>query len=154
MDVGADVNALFQRDELGEVGIDAAIGDHVAEVFEEVGGLFDAGLRQANAVGLAMNAEEAVRFGLKEVGEVFAEDHGDAGEIAQGGDDAAGLELGEEAGGESGVAAELDQAHGFFEAEALDAFADFLFNDDGFGGAGVDLPGGDLGFGGGMLQRL
>jgi hypothetical protein len=149
VDVGADVNALFQRDELGKVGIDAAIGDHVAEVLEEVGGLFDAGLRQANAVGLAMNAEQAVRFGLEEVGEVFAEDHGDAREIAQGGDDAAGLELGEEAGGEAGVAAEFDQAHGLFEAEALDALADFLFNDDGFGGAGVNLPGGDLWLGGG-----
>jgi hypothetical protein len=41
--------------------------------------------------------------------------------------------LGEEAGGEAGVAAELDQAHGFLEAEVLDALADALLRDDGLG---------------------
>ncbi len=94
-----------------------------------------------------MDAEEGLGFGLEEVVEVFGEDHGDAGEVAEGGDDAAGLELREEAGGEAGVAAEFDEAHGFLEAEVLDALADAFFGDDGLGGLAVDLDGGGRGDG-------
>ena len=76
--------------------------------------------------------------GLEEPGEVLVEDEGDAGEVAEGGHDAAGLELREEAGGEAGEAAELDEAHGAFEAEALDALAQLGGREKGFGGDGVD----------------
>ena len=79
-----------------------------------------------------------MRLGLEEVGEVLGEDHGDAGQVAQRGHDAAGLQLREKAGGEAGVAAEFDQAHGLLEAEVLDALADALLRDDGFGGLAVD----------------
>ena len=76
---------------------------------------------------------------LKEVGKILGEDHGDARQVAEGGDDAAGFKLGEEAGGEAGVTAEFHQAHGLLEPEALDAFADAFFGDEGFGGFRVHL---------------
>ena len=76
--------------------------------------------------------------GLEEPGEVLVEDEGDAGEIAEGGDDAAGFELREEAGGEAGEAAELDETHGALEAEALDALAELGGGEKGLGGGGVD----------------
>ena len=84
-----------------------------------------------------MHAEEGVWFRLEEIGEVATEDHGNAGEVAQGGDDAAGFELGEEAGREAGVAAEFDESHGTLETEAADSFADTFFRDECFGGVGV-----------------
>ncbi len=140
----------------GEVRVHLAVGDLVAEAFEEVEGIVDAGLREAKAVFGEVWAEEGDGLGLEEVAEVFGEDHGDAREVAESGYDAAGFELGEKAGGEAGVAAELEQAHGFFEAQVADAGADALLGDEGFGFVAVDAHLGDVGGGefGGLGVKL
>jgi hypothetical protein len=123
----------------GEVGIELAIGDEVAEALEVVAGIFDSRLGEADAVGGAVDAEEGEGNGAEEVVEVLTEDHGDAGEVAEGRNDATGLELGEEAGGEAGVAAELGEAEGRLLAEGPDAQADAFFGDEGFDGVAADL---------------
>ncbi len=131
-------------EELGDVGDDALAGGggveagDLAEGLEEVVGVVDAGLGEALAVGGADDAEELRLVRLEEVAHVAGEDHGDAGEVAEGGDDAAGFELGEEAGGEAGVFAELDQAHLLAEAEELDALAEALGFEQGLGRFGGD----------------
>src|SRR5665213_1052448 len=130
--------------ELGKVGVELAVRDKVAQALKKVAGVFDACLRQTDAVLAAVDAEECLGLGLKKVIEVLREDHGDAGEIAQRGDDTASLQLGEKAGGEAGVTAQLDKAHGFLEAEMLDALADLLLGDDRFGRRTVHLDGGDV----------
>ncbi len=99
-------------EELGEVGVELAVWHEVAEAFEEVAGVFDAALGQANALLGAVDAEELLGLRLEEIAEVFGEDHGNACEVAQGRDDAACLQLGEEAGGEAGMASEFHEAHG------------------------------------------
>lgn len=124
--------------ELGKVGVELAVGHEVAEALEEVGGVVDAGLRKAHSLAAPVDAEERLRLRLEEVAEVLGEDHGDAGEVAQGGDDAARLQLREKAGGESGVAAEFDQAHRLFQTQAFDAFADAFLCDEGFCCLAVD----------------
>ena len=53
--------------------------------------------------------------------------------------DAAGLQLREEAGGETGVPAQLHQTHGLLEPQPLDPLADVLFGDEPFGGFGIHL---------------
>ena len=63
----------------------------------------------------------------------------DAGKVAEGGNDAAGLKLREEAGREPGMLTELDQAHGLFETQALDALSDMFFRDELLGGFGINL---------------
>ena len=140
-------------EELGNVGDDAVVGGagieagDLAEGLEEVVGVVGAGLGEALAVGGADDAEELGFVGLEEVVEVAGEDHGDAREVAERGHDAAGFELGEEAGGEAGVFAELDQAHLFAEAEELDALAEALGFEEGLGGFRGDGGGVGLGFG-------
>ncbi len=151
MDVGANVGAFASGDKFGKVGVELAVGDHVGQALEVVSRVVDAGLGEADALGAAMDAEERVGLGLEEVGEVAAEDHGDAGEVAEGGDDAAGFKLGEKAGGEAGVAAQFDEAHGALEAEAADAFANAFFGDEGFGGGRVGGGGIEVGGGGFVL---
>jgi hypothetical protein len=125
--------------ELGEVGVELAIGDEVAEALEVVARIGDAGLREAHTVGGTVDAEEGEGDGAEEVIQILAEDHGDAGEVAQGGNDAAGFELGEEAGGEAGVAAEFGEAEGRFLAEGADAQADAFLGDEGFDGVATNL---------------
>ena len=151
--VGAGFAVALVGEELGEVGVEQAVGDEVTEALEVVGRVGDAGLRQTHALLAAMDTEEGLGFGIEEVAEVFREDHGDAGQVAQRGDDAAGLELREEAGGEAGVAAEIDQAHRLFEAQILDALADALLGYEGFSGFAVDLEIAEVGKGIGMWQR-
>jgi len=51
----------------------------------------------------------------------------------------AGFKLREKAGGKAGVAAQIDQAHGFLEAQAADALAYPLLGDEALGGIGVRL---------------
>lgn len=137
VDVGAYFGGLFGGDEFGVVGIELTVGHHVGQTLEIVGGIVDAGLRQADALAALVDAEERVGFRLEEVGEIAAEDHGDACQVAKGGDDAAGFKLGEETGGETCVAAELDQAHGALEAQAPNAFANSFFCDEGVCRGGV-----------------
>jgi hypothetical protein len=117
---------------LGEVRVELAFGDEVAEAFEVIAGMLDAGLREAHAIGGAVNAKEGERDGAEEVVEVLAEDHGDASEVAQGGDDASGLELREEAGGEAGVATQLREAERGLLTQGADAQTDALFGDERF----------------------
>ena len=50
-----------------------------------------------------------------------------------------GLKLRKEAGRKPGVLAQLDQAHGLLEPEALDALADVLFRNESLGGFGIHL---------------
>lgn len=133
MDMGANFGAFANRHELGKIGVELAVRDHVGQAFEVVRRIVDAGLREANALGAAVNAEERMGLGFKEVGEVTTEDHCDASEVAEGRYNAAGFELGKKTGGKAGVAAQLYQAHGALEAEAADALADAFFGDEGFG---------------------
>ena len=142
--VGTSFLAKLKWEKFGEVGVELAVWDKVAKALEEVGGVFHAGLGQADTILLAVNPEEGLWLWIKEVAEVFGEHHGDAGEISQGGHDPASLQLGEEAGGEAGVAAKLDETHGLFEAQVFDALADALLDDEGFGSLGVDLDGGGV----------
>ena len=125
--------------ELSEVWVHVAIGNHVAEAFKVVGGIVGAGLRETYAFFAPVDAEHGLRLGLEEVREIFGKNHGDAGQIAQGGHDAAGFELRQKTGGQAGVAAEFDEAHGFFEAQAFDALANMFFGDEALSGLGVDL---------------
>ena len=136
--VRAELAVAFVREELGEVGVELAIGNEVSEAFEVIRGVGHAGLREADAGVAAVDAEEGLGLGLEEVVQVLREDHGDSREVAQGGDNAAGFQLRQKAGGEAGVAAELDETHGFFEPEVLDALADALLADDVFGGFAID----------------
>jgi hypothetical protein len=115
------------RNELGKVGVHVAVGDHVAEALKEVGGLVDAGLREPDPLLAAMHAEEGGGLGFEEVRQVLGKDHGDAGEVAEGGHHSARFKLGKKAGGKARVLAELDEAHGLLEAEPLDALADVSF---------------------------
>jgi uncharacterized protein (TIGR01777 family) len=137
--VGLGRSLARDGNELGEVGVHVAVGDHVAEALKEISGLVDAGLRHADPLLAAMNAEEGSGLGLEEIGEVFGKDHGDAGQVAQGGHDAASLKLGKKAGREARVLSELDQAHGFLEAEPFDALTDMLFLNEALSGLGIDL---------------
>jgi hypothetical protein len=141
--------------ELGDVGRDLlAVGGEagdLAEGFVEVAGVVDAGLGEAVAVFGADDAEELGLVGLEEIAEVAGEDHRDAGEVAQRGHDAAGLKLREEAGGEAGVAAKLDEAHLFALAEVLDARAKVLGFEEGLGGFGGNGFGRGFRFGGGVV---
>ncbi len=105
MGVGAGLATLGGGEEFGEVGRDAAVEGDVAEAFEIVAGIFDAGLGKTLAFFGAEDAEELGALGLEEVAHVFGEDHRDAREVAEGRDDAAGFELRKEAGAEAGVTA-------------------------------------------------
>ena len=150
--VGFRVSTGLHGQELGEVGVELPVGDEVTEALKEVAGVFDTGLGQAHAVFGAVDAEELLGLRLKEVAEVFREDHGDAGEIAEGRDDAAGLKLGEKAGGEAGVAPQFNQSHGLLQAEVFDPFPDAFLGDKSFSCFTSDLDGaifyglGGLGF--------
>ena len=135
--VRMEAGAVLAGEELGEAGAKAAFGDEDAEALGDVVGVGRA-VGKAEAFAAALDAEDAVSGGLEEPGEVLVEDEGDAGEVAEGGDDAAGFELREEAGGEAGEAAELDETHGALEAEALDALAELGGGEEGLGGGGVD----------------
>jgi hypothetical protein len=99
MHVGFGEHIAGEGNELGEVGVHVAVGDHVAQALKEICGQIDACLGKADPLLAAMNAEEGGGLGLEKVGQVLGKDHGDAGEIAEGGDDAAGFKLGKKAGG-------------------------------------------------------
>src|SRR5216684_511762 len=108
MHVRADLNVLLQRDKFRKIRIQLTVGNHVSEALEVVGGIVDSRLGQTNALLFAVDAEERVRLGFKEVRQIFAENHGYPGQVAQRGHDTPGLELGEEAGRKAGMAAEFD----------------------------------------------
>jgi hypothetical protein len=132
----------FARLELGQVGVELTFGDEVAEALEVIAGMLDAGLREADAIGGTVDAKERERDGAEEIVEVLAEDHRDAGEVAEGGNDTSGLELGEEAGGEAGMAAEFGESEGGFLAKGADAQADALLGDERFDGVTSHLNAG------------
>jgi len=125
--------------ELGEVGIELAVGNEIAEALEEVVRILCSGLRESHAVLDAMDAEDGLRSGIEEVVEVLAEDHRDLREVTQCGNDATGLELGEEAGREATVATEFDQPHGGPLTQSADPLTDALFLDEGFDCIATDL---------------
>ena len=127
------------RHKLGEVGVHVPVGNHVAETLEEVGGRLDPGLRQTHAILAPMDTKNRMGLGLEEVGKVLGENHGNAGEVAESWDHAAGFQLGKKAGRQAGVFSQLDEAHGFFETQTLDALADVLFGDEALGGLVVHL---------------
>jgi uncharacterized protein len=131
----------FSRDgeELCEVRVHVAVGNHVTQALEVIRRMVCAGLRHARALFAAVNAEEWLRLIFKEIRQVFGEDHRDAREIAQRGNDAPRLKLRQKAGGEAGLAAQLDEAHGFSEPQALDALADVFVGDEVLCGFFVDL---------------
>ena len=137
--VGAGFAVALVGEKLREVGIEQAVGDEVAEALEEIGGVGYAALREANALLAAVDAEERFGFGIEEVAEVFREDHGDAREIAQCGDDSPGLKLRKEAGREAGVAAEIDQTHGLLQAQVLNSLTDALLGDECLGCFTINL---------------
>jgi hypothetical protein len=78
----ADLDVLLQRYKFGEVRVQLAVGDHVPEALEVVGRIVDSSLGQTNALFFAMDAEERVRLGFKEVRQIFAENHGHPGQVA------------------------------------------------------------------------
>ena len=100
--------AVLTGEEFCEAGAEAAFGDEDAEAFGDVVRVGGA-VGEADAIAAALDAEDAVPGGLEEPGEVLVEDEGDAGEVAEGGNDAAGFELRQEAGGEAGEAAEAQR---------------------------------------------
>jgi hypothetical protein len=113
-------------EELGHTGAEAAFGNEDAKALGDVVG-WGCADRDADAVLLALDAEDALSVGVvgvEEVGEVFAEDERDAGKVAEGRNDATGFKLGEEAGGEAGLAAKLDESHGTLETKLLDALSE------------------------------
>jgi hypothetical protein len=71
MHVSTRLLCPFERNELRKVGVHVSIGDHVAEAFEVVRWLLNAGLRESDAVFATVNAEHGLRFRFKEVGEVL-----------------------------------------------------------------------------------
>ncbi len=99
---------FFSGNKFRKVWIQLAVGNHVSETLEVVGGIVDSGLGQTNALFLAVDAEERVRLSFKEVRQIFAENHGHPGQVAQCGHHSPGLELREEAGRKPGMAAEFD----------------------------------------------
>ena len=136
VNVRAHLCRFSARNKLGKIRVELAIGNHIREALEIVGRVIDAGLGQTDTLRTAMQAEERMRLRLEEVGEIAAKDHGNAREIAQGGDDASGFKLREKTRGEAGMAAEFDKAHGALEAEAADSLADTLFCNKGLGRVG------------------
>jgi hypothetical protein len=95
-------------------------------------------LLQANAFILAHDAKGNRLLISKKVAQVFAEGHGNACKVADGGHDAPGFELGEERGGEAGLLSHFDQAHGSTHAETADPFTDLLGLYGGFNLVGFD----------------
>src|SRR5215469_16412502 len=87
---------------------------------------------------MALDAKDTVTGRLEEPGKILVEDQSDAGKVAKCGNDAAGFELGEEAGGEAGEAAELYETHGSLEAKTLDALTELGGGEESFGGSGID----------------
>ena len=125
--------------ELCQVGVELAVGDQVAEAFEEIIRILGAGLREAHAIFGTMDTEDSLGCGTEEVVEIFTEDHCDPREISKGRDDSTGFKLGKEAGGEAGVLAKFDQTHRRILAKSSDAAANVLACDQGLNGIATDL---------------
>src|SRR6202453_5522135 len=106
MHVRTDLHVLLQRNKFRKVGIQLPVRNHVSKALEVIGGIVYSGLGQAHALLFAMNAEERMRLTFKEVRQVFAEDHGHTGQVAQSGHDTTRLQLGKKAGGKTSVPSE------------------------------------------------
>ncbi len=129
--------ALIAGKELRHAGAQAAFRNENAKAFGVVirlGGTHG----KADAILSALDAEDRGITTVEEVGKVFAEDQGEAGEVSKGRNDPACLKLGKEAGGQPSLFAQLDQPHGTFEAKTFDALAEPSFGEELLGGFGVD----------------
>src|ERR1700728_82878 len=98
MNMRAHLGGLLRGHKLCEIRIELPVGHHVREAFEVVGRVVDSGLRQADPLRAAMYPEQRMWFGFKEVRQVSAEDHRNPRQIAQRRNNAASLQLREEAG--------------------------------------------------------
>src|SRR5277367_859224 len=105
MHMRTDLDRLFEWNELRMIGIELAIGNHVAQAFEIVGRIVDSALWQADPFLLPVHPKQCARLALEEIRQIFAEDHGNAGQVAQSWHHPAGFQLGEETCGKSGMSA-------------------------------------------------
>lgn len=67
MHVGLGFHIFGERNKLGKVGVHVAVGDHVSQTLEVIGGSSDAGLGQTDTLFAAVNPENGVRLGFKEI---------------------------------------------------------------------------------------
>lgn len=111
VNMGFGLHLRRQRHEFRKIRVHVPVGDHVAKTLEGVGGRFDASLRHADAILLAVDAKHGSRLRIKEVRQVFRKNHGDARQVSQRGDHASGLKLREKAGGKTGVSPKFHQTH-------------------------------------------
>ena len=86
-----------------------------------------------------MDTKDGLGLRLEEVRKVLAEHHGHAGQVTQSRNDASSFKLREKAGGQAGVLTEFHQAHGLFEPQTLDAFANMLVRNHGFCARRIDF---------------
>ena len=67
MHVSLGFHIFGEGDKLGKVGVHVAVGDHVSQTLEVIGGSSDAGLGQTDTLFAAVNPENGVRLGFKEI---------------------------------------------------------------------------------------
>lgn len=125
------VDANFFRGhgmKIGVIGIEFPAGGQKIERFEIEGERGKcSGFRKAEAIFFADERKgAALAFVAEEMLEPDAENEGNAGKSGQSGIELAVLELGEERGGKSGMAAEFDKAHFAAESQMLDLVADVI----------------------------
>jgi hypothetical protein len=80
MDVRTHIN-LPCRKKFRVIRVKWAIGNHISKALEVVAGVIDSSLGQPNALAFAMDTEEHLRLGLKEVRKILAEHHRNPGQI-------------------------------------------------------------------------
>src|SRR5581483_528368 len=93
MDMGSNLYPFAYRHKLGEIRVQLPIRHHVGQALEVISRVVDARLRQTHALRTPMHSKERMRLGFEKVGEVASKDHRDTGQVAQGGNYPAGLEL-------------------------------------------------------------
>src|SRR5579875_2881236 len=134
MGMRAGLTTIGRWKEVRDIGRDPAVQGNVTQTLKEVARIVHPGLREPLALVGAQDPEELRPLRLEKVAHVLAEDQSDACEIAECRHHASRFKLGQKAGGKTGVPAKFHQAHLFALAQVLDAVADALVLDKGFGG--------------------
>ena len=146
-DLGGEFALVAMGKKLGEAGHDVTVRDERAQAFGDELRIELLLAGDGDAVAFGEAAELDLALLPEEAGEIFSEDHGNAGKVADGGDDAAGFKLREEAGGEAGETTEFDEAHGAAQAHGADTFSNLLVVDLLLDAGGIDDGGIEVGTG-------
>lgn len=128
-----------QGQKLRIVGVKMAIRNHIRQTLKVIAGMVYAALRHSHALVLLVYTKQRVWLRLKEIGQIFIENHGDAGQVAERGHHSARLKLRQKARRQPRMPAQLHQAHRPLQPQTLNALADAPFRDEGFGCRGINF---------------